>query len=141
LAAPQTVQLGGTAYSWQAWSDGGGAVHTIVAKGQSQYTASYTTPKVEIPPQPEPPKPPGTFLRKHPPKSTRSTTAAFAFATTTGAGFRCKLDAKPMLPCRSPKVYRHLKPGSHVFQAAAINSAGTADPTPAKFRWKILPPR
>lgn len=134
IAAPPTVQLNGHTYSWQGWSDGGGRIHTIVAAGQSQYTATYTTPTEEPPPK----RPPATSLLKHPPKSTHSTTAKFTFvADRGGATFRCKLDRKPARGCRSPKAYKRLKPGKHVFKVWATAGSLT-DPTPAKFAWKVL---
>ncbi|MDQ2630679.1 MAG: hypothetical protein M3Y75_06865, partial [Actinomycetota bacterium] len=67
--------------------------------------------------------------------------ATFSFSSTVaGAGFRCKLDGKPAAPCRSPKTYRKLKPGRHTFKVWATAGVLT-DPTPAKFSWKVLPPK
>lgn len=137
LSAAPTAVIGGKTYSFASWSDGGARAHPIhVSPAQSQYTAHYTTP--EPPPGLEPP---ATTLRKHPPKSTRSTSAKFVFAADlAGASFRCKLDSKPVQGCRSPKLYKRLKPGRHVFKVWA--SVGLlADPTPAKFRWKVLSPK
>jgi glucose/arabinose dehydrogenase len=155
LNAPPTYDLGGKTYTWQSWSDGGPISHTIVAKGPtSTYTAVYAASGEE------PPAgggssgggestggggggttPPNTALGKHPPKSTRSSLAKFTFsASRAGATFTCKLDGKPKAGCRSPKTYKKLKPGRHTFKVWA--SAGvTTDPTPAKFSWKVLPPK
>lgn len=81
---------------------------------------------------------PNARLRKHPPKRTRHRVARFAFVSTvSGARFRCKLDRKPSRPCRSPKTYKHLKPGRHVFKVWAVAN-GQSDPTPATFRWKVI---
>ena len=138
IAAPETAELGGKTYAFQSWSDGGAPIHTIVAKGLPLYTATYTTPEPLPPPPPPPtPEPPVTQLRKHPPKSTRSTTAKFSFgADTAGAKFSCKLDGKPKTTCHSPRTYKRLKPGKHTFKVWA--SAGVlTDPTPAKWVWKI----
>ena len=138
IAAPETAELGGKTYAFQSWSDGGAPIHTIVAKGLPLYTATYTTPEPLPPPPPPPtPEPPVTQLRKHPPKSTRSTTAKFSFgAATAGAQFSCKLDGKPKTTCHSPRTYKRLKPGKHTFKVWA--SAGVlTDPTPAKWVWKI----
>lgn len=142
ISAPQTAELNGKAYTWQSWSDGGAATHTIVAKGQPLYTATYTTEEPAPPgPGPEPERAPATLLRKHPPKATRSATAKFVFGTDlAGATFRCKLDGKPAQGCRSPKVYKRLKPGRHTFKVWAT-AGGPTDPTPAKFSWKVLPKR
>lgn len=137
IAAPVTAQLNGKTYTWQSWSDGGARIHTILAEGQSQYTATYTTPE----PPPGPGKdvtPPATKLGKHPPKSTHSRKAKFTFsANEPGSRFRCKLDSAPYKSCRSPAVYRKLKRGRHVFRVYAIDTAGNRDASPASFRWKI----
>jgi glucose/arabinose dehydrogenase len=145
LSAPPTAVVGGKAYSFASWSDGGARAHSIqVSPAQSDYTASYTeTPDETGPPPPPPPPPsaPATRLLKHPPKSTRSTSAKFTFtADLAGASFRCKLDAKPLQGCRSPKLYKRLKVGGHTFKVWA-STGPLADPTPAKFRWKVLPPK
>lgn len=131
ISAPATAELNGKTYTWQSWSDGGAATHTIVAKGQTSYIANYTTPG-------EGEQPPVTQLRKHPPKSTRSRIAKFVFgADAAGAKFTCKLDRKPMKACRSPKTYKHLKPGKHTFKVWAAVGVLT-DSTPARWVWKIL---
>jgi hypothetical protein len=85
--------------------------------------------------------PPETRLGRHPTALTAKTTAAFTFsASVTGATFACKFDGKPKAACRSPKAYTKLKPGRHTFKVWA--SAGVlTDPTPAKFSWKVLPPK
>jgi hypothetical protein len=81
------------------------------------------------------------MLRKHPPKSTRSTTAKFVFgADSAGATFTCKLDGKAKSGCRSPKTYKRLAPGKHTFKVWA-SAGGLTDATPAKFSWKVLPPK
>ena len=57
----------------------------------------------------------------------------------TGATFLCKLDRKPFRACKSPKTYRHLKPGKHRFQVEALDSTGNLDPTPAVRAFKLQP--
>jgi glucose/arabinose dehydrogenase len=141
IAAPLTAELNGKTYTWQSWSDGGPAAHTIVAQGVSQYTAKYTTPGEGTTEPPPPGKAPQTKLGRHPAGKTSKTTARFSFsASVAGSTFRCKLDGKPKLPCRSPKTYKKLKPGRHTFKVWAISGV-LADPTPAKFIWKVLPKR
>jgi glucose/arabinose dehydrogenase len=152
--APPTYSLNGKTYTWQSWSDGGPIGHTIIAKGTSGYTAVYTTPAEPGPEPPQPPQapespgprppgspqPPETLLGKRPPQATRSTQAKFTFRASAAASFRCKLDRQPVRACRSPKTYRGLKPGRHTFKVWA--TAGVlSDPTPAKFSWKVLPPK
>ncbi|MFL5832506.1 MAG: CSLREA domain-containing protein [Solirubrobacterales bacterium] len=93
---------------------------------------------------PKPPKrdgtPPDTKILKGPPKQAKKTTAKFKFSSTEGGStFQCKLDRKPFKPCASPKKYKKLKPGKHVFKVRAIDRAGNVDPTPAKRSFKVLP--
>lgn len=137
ISAPESAVIGGTTYPFINWSDGGARAHPIlVSSAQTVYTATYVTPEG---PQPPPSPVPNTKLKRHPPAKTSKTTATFTFSSTVaGARFHCKLDAKPKRPCRSPKTYRKLKPGKHTFKVWATAGLLT-DPTPAKFRWKILP--
>jgi len=141
ISAPPTAVIGGYTYTFAGWSDGGNREHPIkVSASQAQYTASYTGG----PPPPPPPKTktPATVLGKHPPNKTRSRTAKFTFAANPAAKatFFCKLDGKPKAACRPPKTYKKLKPGRHTFKVWATAN-GKTDPTPAKFSWKILPPK
>lgn len=83
--------------------------------------------------------PPDTKIVKAPPKKTHKTTVKFKFtATEAGSTFQCKLDRKPFKPCGSPKKYKKLKPGKHVFKVRAIDKAGNVDPTPAKRKFTVL---
>ncbi len=151
ISAPPSATVGGKTYDFASWSDGGARAHPIhVSNSQSSYTASYVARSEggggtggggsgggsggggENPPSP------ATTLAKHPPKTTRSNLAKFVFRANLGnATFRCKLDAKPTKPCRSPLTYKKLKPGRHTFKVWATVGVLT-DPTPAKFTWKIL---
>jgi VCBS repeat-containing protein len=54
-----------------------------------------------------------------------------------GSTFRCKLDRGQFRSCSSPKGYR-LKPGRHTFRVVATDTAGNADPTPAKKRVRVV---
>ncbi|TMK56186.1 MAG: CSLREA domain-containing protein [Actinobacteria bacterium] len=81
-----------------------------------------------------------TKILKGPPKKTKKRTAKFKFSSTeAGSTFQCKLDRKPFKPCASPKKYKRLKPGKHVFKVRAIDKGGNVDPTPAKRSFKVLP--
>ncbi len=83
--------------------------------------------------------PPDTKIVKGPPKKTHKTTVKFKFtATEAGSSFQCKMDSKPFKSCRSPKTYKKLKPGKHVFKVRAIDRAGNMDPTPAKRKFTVL---
>lgn len=82
---------------------------------------------------------PNTKITKGPPAKTHKTTAKFKFTSTeAGSTFECKLDRKPFKKCSSPKQYKKLKPGKHLFQVRAIDKAGNVDPTPAKRKFTVL---
>lgn len=88
---------------------------------------------------PNPPPTPQTKISKGPKAKSSSTTAKFKFSSTVkGSTFQCKLDKGQFKKCKSPKKYKQLKPGKHVFKVRAINSAGVADPTPAKLKFTVL---
>ena len=83
---------------------------------------------------------PETTITKHPKKKTFSHKAKFVFKSSEpGSTFKCKLDKKKWKACTSPKKYKNLKTGKHKFRVYAIDAAGNADPTPAKWKWKIEP--
>lgn len=66
-------------------------------------------------------------------------TATFKFVSSEpGSTFQCKLDKKPFKKCRSPKKYKKLKPGKHVFKVRAIDAAGNVDSSPAKKKFRVL---
>ena len=91
------------------------------------------------PPPPPPDTPPDTRLGKRPSRETDRPTARFGFeATEPGARFRCSRDGGAYRPCRSPKRYRDLSRGRHVFKVRAVDGAGQADPTPAAYRWRVV---
>jgi len=82
---------------------------------------------------------PNGRIRKHPRKRTTKRRARFTFTSNQpGSRFECKLDRRRFRPCKSPFV-RRLTPGRHTFRLRAISGAGVPDPTPAVFRWRILP--
>jgi hypothetical protein len=58
-------------------------------------------------------------------------------AREKGSRFACKIDRKHYKPCTSPKTYRRLKPGRHVFRVKARDTAGNVDPTPVVKRFRI----
>jgi hypothetical protein len=80
-------------------SNGGGA------------TVDITAPKVTI--------------TKAPKAKSASTTAKFKFKSNeAGSKFQCKLDKGKFKGCKSPKTYKKLKPGKHVFKVKATDAAG-----------------
>jgi hypothetical protein len=67
--------------------------------------------------------------------------ASFAFRSSEVAGkFLCKLDARKVARCGSPKSYAGLAPGPHAFRVRAVDAAGNADPTQAVARFSIPRP-
>ena len=83
---------------------------------------------------------PRTLLRK-PTINQAKRKATFKFAASeAGSKFQCKLDKKKFKPCTSPKTYKKLKPGKHVFRVKARDRAGNVDKTPMVKRFKIKRP-
>lgn len=67
----------------------------------------------------------------------RGRTATFEFVSRSpSAEFECSLDDAPFASCRSPRIYRHMQPGRHLFRVRAVE-AGRVDPTPAKRKFTI----
>ncbi len=84
-------------------------------------------------------KPPETTILKGPKAKSKKRTAKFRFSSDeAGSTFQCKLDRKPVKRCSSPKKYKGLKVGKHVFRVWATDAAGNKDPTPAKKKFKVL---
>jgi hypothetical protein len=64
--------------------------------------------------------------------------ATFVFASNEPGGrFRCILDHRRRKKCDSPRVFRHLKRGRHLFTVAAVDASGNVDPAPAKKRFRV----
>ena len=96
------------------------------------------------PPPPPPPPPPSSDTT--PPDTTLGKTrvkpakhkATFRFLSSeAGSTFLCRLDKRPFAPCRSPRTYRHLKPGRHRFAVEARDAAGNIDPSAAIKRFRL----
>lgn len=84
-------------------------------------------------------KAPQTEILKGPKGKVAKSTVRFKFRSSEkGSSFRCKLDRGPYRVCKSPKRYKNLKPGKHVFKVRAVDRAGNIDPTAAKRKFKIL---
>jgi hypothetical protein len=54
-----------------------------------------------------------------------------------GSTFSCQLDKLKLRRCTSPKNYKRLAPGRHVFRVKARDRAGNLDTTPAVKRIRI----
>ena len=82
---------------------------------------------------------PDTKIAKKP-KLNGASTAKFKFSSTiAGSSFECKLDKGKFEKCRSPKTYKKLKPGKHVFKVRAVSPAGVADPSSATKKFTVKP--
>jgi hypothetical protein len=77
-----------------------------------------------------------TTLRGGPTGIVASRSARFSFSSSEPAGFQCRLDARPFLPCASPSSSSGLANGSHTFQVRAAG-AGNVDPSPANRAWTV----
>ena len=80
--------------------------------------------------------PPQTRITKHPPKKGDKKKAKFKFTADEEATFECKLDKKGFKPCDSP-YKKKVRRGKHKFKVR-VTVEGVSDPTPAKFKWKVL---
>jgi hypothetical protein len=95
------------------------------------------TPTVTPSPTPADVTPPATSLRRAQINQAKRK-ATFRFASgEPSSTFSCKLDKKKRRPCTSPKTYKKLAPGKHVFRVKARDRAGNLDATPAVRRFKI----
>jgi CSLREA domain-containing protein len=84
-------------------------------------------------------KPPRTRMLRQPRRVPAGGVASFAFAADEpGSSFQCSLDGGSFHPCNSPKKYRGLRPGKHVFRVRAVDPAGNIDRTPVRRRFKVL---
>jgi hypothetical protein len=64
-------------------------------------------------------------IKKAPKAKSTATTAKFKFVSNeSGSTFQCKLDKKAFAKCKSPKTYKKLKLGKHVFKVKATDAAG-----------------
>jgi hypothetical protein len=84
-------------------------------------------------------EPPQTTIVRGPGAKLAEGIARFRFRSSeAGSTFKCKLDRrKAKGRCKSPRTYRRLKPGRHVFKVWAIDAAGNKDPTPARRRFRV----
>jgi CSLREA domain-containing protein len=130
--------------SWRI--DYAGAVAAGSNVGATQTASSGTSELAVVTTAPDPPAPPPdtdapqTSIMIAPPRRVARTWAKFRFGSDEpGSTFLCKLDRRPFKPCRSPRIYRHLRPGRHAFRVKAIDAAGNSDPSAALRRFILLP--
>jgi hypothetical protein len=130
IAASQTTEEDGTSEFALAT--------TTAPPGEEEKGGGNSPPPEENPPGPAPDRAaPETMIVKGPKPNSRSRTARFEFSASEPSSFRCKLDRRPISSCRSPRVYRHLKAGRHVFEVWAIDAAGSPDVRPAKWVFRV----
>ena len=83
--------------------------------------------------------PPQTTITKRPEKKSDEPAARFKFKSSeSGSKFKCKLDEEPFRACASPQKYTRLEAGKHKFRVRATDGSGNPDPTPAKYRFRVL---
>jgi len=138
VAATQTSPAGGTSELAIATTS------TVVVDGGCAFISSPDCDKdKDDKPKDKKPKAdkkaPETTIVKGPKVRSRKRTAKFKFVSSEpNSTFQCKLDKKPFRNCKSPKKYKRLKPGKHVFKVRAIDAAGNVDKTPAKRKFRVL---
>jgi hypothetical protein len=85
---------------------------------------------------------PETKLGRKPPRRAHDRTPTFRFSSSEdGSRFECKLDRKRFRACASPFTSKRLPFGPHRFQVRAVGREGAKDPTPASYRFRVLPPQ
>ena len=82
---------------------------------------------------------PETRIDSGPASPTRARTATLAFASPSGdaARFECRLDGAAFSTCTSPRNLTGLAEGDRTFEVRAVDTAGNADPTPARHAWTV----
>jgi hypothetical protein len=82
---------------------------------------------------------PRTTITAGPTGRTTNRTPRFAFRSNeAGSTFRCRLDGKPWLSCRSPKKYGRLPAGRHTFAVQVVDPVGNRDPSPARRTFRVV---
>ena len=140
MVATQTSVAGGTS---ELSEPEGAAADPPEGCADTPAAASCVLPQPPAPaPAPTPlapPKAPNTKIKKGPKAKSKATTAKFKFTSTVaGSSFQCKLDKGKFKKCRSPKTYKKLKPGKHLFKVRAVGPTGLVDKTPAKRKFTVL---
>jgi hypothetical protein len=85
-------------------------------------------------------RPPNTRIVSGPSRLSFDRLAKFRFAATEAqSSFQCKFDRKKRWRrCANP-FKRTVRAGRHLFRVRAIDRFGNADPTPARFGWRVKP--
>jgi hypothetical protein len=86
---------------------------------------------------PPDPTPPETKIDKTSLRAAIRSAKFWFSASEPVQGFLCRLDAGDFKPCGSPRSYKHLKPGRHVFRVKAVDVAGNVDGSAAVARFAV----
>ena len=81
-----------------------------------------------------------TEITKKPKKKTSKSKATFKFQSVPAgaAGFECKLDKQGWKRCDKGKFKaKKLGKGKHKFLVRALDAQGNADPSPARYGWRV----
>ncbi len=82
---------------------------------------------------------PRTIITVGPTGKTTNRTPRFAFRSNEpGSTFRCRLDGKAWVTCRSPKQYGRLRVGRHTFDVQATDRVGNRDASPARRSFRLV---
>jgi hypothetical protein len=143
VAATQTSVAGGTSELATATTKAdpggsGGPIACALSGGSCGGGPAHPKPKKKGKGKTDKTAPETTILKKQ----VKGRTVKFRFVSSeAGSTFQCKLDGRKFKPCLSPKTYRRLKPGKHVFEVRAIDAAGNKDKTPATGKFRVRPRR
>ena len=118
-----------------------GSVHMVVPGGQTPFlgAAPLTAPASPVSPSGTGHRAPNTTITSVR-LNKRSRQAAVRFRGSGGVGrlsFKCKVDRRRWMSCRSPLIYKHLKKGKHTVQVKAVDRGGHSDRTPATRRFTV----
>ncbi|HTU15958.1 MAG TPA: choice-of-anchor D domain-containing protein [Solirubrobacterales bacterium] len=108
-----------------------------VSGGASSVSLSGTATAKPIPPNPPAPK---VSFKKKPKKkyvirTKRLKKVKIAFKSNqAGSRFQCRLDGRKFTSCKSPKIYKSLKPGRHVIKVRAVKDGKTGAAKAVKFK-------
>lgn len=141
-----SLELGGvTSFDFlvQAGWENPRAIYSDFAPNERSWAfPSGSSAPLVTPPGPPPPPPdakaPVTRILAGPSGTAKSAGASFRFASNEAKStFECKLDRARWAVCKSPKAYRGLARGAHVFQVRATDYVGNVDRSPAVRRWRV----
>jgi hypothetical protein len=125
----ETIDSGGTSTTSPALPDGEWWFHLRTRDGAGNWSAP-----VHLGPFFVDGTPPQTRILR---LRVRGRRARLTFAASEPADFACALDRGRFASCRSPRLYRRLRRGRHVFRVRARDRAGNVDATPARRAWKV----